>query len=126
MMFIDFGANDPNVDISSVQFESVNAIVVKPKVPSPRFVNNMNYVTNRPLQDVAWSPTSILWPTKSNKMFSRYLILRHREYNKDITDLRKIDLQGRSYDPTETHKLGSFSWKLHNKDHFRFSVSGYN
>ena len=28
MMFIDFGANDPNVDISGLEFESVNAIIV--------------------------------------------------------------------------------------------------
>ena len=28
MMFIDFGANDPDVDISDVEFESVNAIIV--------------------------------------------------------------------------------------------------
>ena len=28
MMFIDFGANDPNINISGVEFESVNAIIV--------------------------------------------------------------------------------------------------
>ena len=39
----------------------------------------------------------------------RFLILRHREYNGDISDVGKIDLQGRSYDPTESHTLGSFS-----------------
>ena len=67
------------------------------------------------------SRTSIL----SLNKISRYLILRHREYNNDITDVRKIDLQGRSYDPTESHKLGSFSRKLHNMAHFRFIVSGF-
>ena len=107
MMFIDFGANDPNVDISSVQFESVNAIIVD---KTTRFVDNINLETK--IDFVI------------NKS-SRYLILRHREYNNDITDVRKIDLQGRSYDPTESHKLGSFSRKLHNMAHFRFIVSGF-
>ena len=27
-MFIDFGYNDPNVDISGVEFASVNAVVI--------------------------------------------------------------------------------------------------
>ena len=44
MMFIDFGANDPNVDISNVQFESVNAIVVD---KTTRFVENINSVTKQ-------------------------------------------------------------------------------
>ena len=42
----------------------------------------------------------------------RFLILRNREYNGDISDVRKIDVQGRSYDPTEAPKLGPFSSNL--------------
>jgi hypothetical protein len=68
-MFINFGHNDPNVDISGVDFTSVNAVVV--------------------YQDM------------------KHLILRHREYNGDISLVSKIDLQGRSEDPTEAHKLAN-------------------
>ena len=44
--------------------------------------------------------------------YFRHLILRHREYNGDISLVPKIDLQGRSDDPTEAHKLGSFSFVI--------------
>ena len=44
--------------------------------------------------------------------YFRHLILRHREYNGDISLVPKIDLQGRSDDPTEAFKLGSFSFVI--------------
>ena len=44
--------------------------------------------------------------------YFRHLILRHREYNGDISLVPKIDLQGRSDDPTEAPKLGSFSFVI--------------
>lgn len=67
MMFIDFGYNDPSVDISGVKFESVNAEVVDQGM--------------------------------------KFLVLRHREYNPDISEVNKVDLQGRSDDKTEAQKL---------------------
>ena len=33
VMFINFGYNDPNVDISGVEFESVNAVDVTDAIP---------------------------------------------------------------------------------------------
>ena len=42
--------------------------------------------------------------------YFRFLVLRHREYNGDISLVSKIDLQGRLNDATEAPKLGSFSF----------------
>ena len=52
--------------------------------------------------------------TLYHSIISRFLILRHRDYNGDISQVSKIDLHGRSNDAAEAPKLGSFSFLIEN------------
>ena len=101
-MFINFGYNDPNVDISGVEFESVNAVDVTDAIPG---IDRTKWVLPR------------FYDLNQSRIFHktnfRILVLRHREYNSDITEVSKIDLQGRHYDKTEASGLGSFSYQTH-------------
>ena len=44
-------------------------------------------------------------------LFFRFLILRNREYNGDLS-FAHLDIQGRSYDETQALTLGPFSRNL--------------
>ena len=44
-------------------------------------------------------------------LYLRFLILRNREYNGDLS-FDHLDIQGRSYDEAQAHSLGTFSCNL--------------
>ena len=90
-MFINFGAHDPNIDISDVEFESVNAKIVG---QTKRFASFL-------FDFVFFSTISFL----------STLVLRHREYNGNIFNSDHFDIQGRCYDDVypKCLTLGAFS-----------------
>lgn len=98
-MIIDCSKTNTNVDFSGVDFDSVNAVIVE---------QTMTWVISQFNSQLCQIILS--WIYRKTKL--RYLVLRHRDFNPDISQVAKIDLQGRAYDKTEAQKLGLFSFQI--------------